>query len=299
MIKRRRVLTILAGVAALPIIGAKASTKTISWSGIALGANSQIILEHERAEDLINKALKEIARLENIFSLYKTGSELSTLNRDGKILNPSFEMLELLSLCSQINHKTNGAFDPSVQPLWALYAQQYSKGEQVSEQQRAAALNITGWKYVNYSATDIKFSKKGVALTLNGIAQGYIADKICELFKRNGVKNVLVNTGEIALIGHAPNGKKWRVHLKNDRNIAMPLTDGAIATSAPLGTYFDKSGKIGHILDPRTGKPSKKWQQVSVIAKSAALADGLSTGFTLMNKKQIMQAKGEAEVFLL
>ncbi len=306
MIKRRRLLSILAGSAALPLLGANVRASTApaswqepaSWKGIALGAQAQIILDHENGNELIEKAVAEIRRLENIFSLYLENSELAILNRDGKISNPSFEMLELLSLSSQINLKTGGAFDPSVQSLWALYATAYSEGKTVTMEQLARAKYVTGWQHVDYSSSSISFTRKGVALTLNGIAQGYIADKIRDLFKRNGVENVLVNTGEIASIGAAPSGKKWRVHLKGERNIDMPLSDGAIATSAPLGTSFDVNGKVGHILDPKSGKPSGNWQEVSVISKSAALADGLSTGFAIMSEKQISQAKGSAEVLL-
>ncbi len=298
MIKRRRVLSIIAGGAMLPIFGARADVKTTSWKGIALGANASIVLEHERANDLISLAVKEIERLENIFSIYRQDSELAMLNQTGKLVNPSFELLELLSLCSQINLKTAGAFDPSVQTLWQLYAESYSEGKKIADKDLARAKYVTGWQFVDYSTSIVRFTRKGVKLTLNGIAQGYIADRVRDLFKRNGVKNVLVNTGEIASIGSAPSGKKWRVHLRGKRNIDMPISDGAIATSAPLGTYFDKNGKIGHILDPRSGKPGGLWQEVSVIARSAALADGLSTGFVLLDEDQIMRAKGDSEVLL-
>ncbi len=298
MIRRRRVLSILAGGAMLPMAGIAASAKTTSWQGIALGAEAQIILDHKNADALIKKAVQEIKRLENIFSLYLNDSELSTLNQNGELANPSFELLELLSICSQINLKTSGAFDPSVQSLWVLYANAYAQNQPVDEEQLSRARYVTGWHYVDYSPAKVSFKRKGVKLTLNGIAQGYIADRVRNLFKHNGVKNVLVNTGEIASIGNASDGKKWRVHLKGNRSIDMPLSDGAIATSAPLGTSFDENGTIGHILDPLSGKPGGNWQEVSVIIRSAAFADGFSTGFSLMSEKQIMLAKGNAEVLL-
>ena len=298
MIKRRRVLSILAGAAALPVVGGPAVAKSVHWRGVALGAEARIILDHKDASGLISKAVAEIRRLENIFSLYRKDSQLSILNREGSLTNPAFELVELLSVCSQINLKTAGAFDPTVQTLWSLYAEQYSKGEIPSPTQIAWAKSVTGWQYVRYSPLLVEFTRKGVALTLNGIAQGFIADRVRDLFKRNGVSNVMVNTGEISALGTAPDGKRWRVQLRGAKDINLPLSNGAIATSSPLGTAFDEEGSIGHILDPRTGEPGGVWSEVSVIANSAALADGLSTGFCLMNESQIMHARGDVEVRL-
>lgn len=301
MIKRRHMLSILAGVAALPVIGASASenaSQPSQWRGIALGANARIILDHPDADKLIALAVNEISRLEKIFSLYLTDSQLSLLNREGKLQNPSFEMIELLSICSNLHAKTKGAFDPTVQALWSLYARQYSMGSKPTQVQINTVRMHTGWENVTFSTDHVSLSKPEVNLTLNGIAQGFIADKITKLFTSNGVANVLVNTGEIAALGHAPEGQPWQIKRNDKRLDAIPLSNAAIATSAPLGTAFDNNGKIGHILDPRTGRPGGQWKEVSVISTSAARADGLSTAFCLMNRKEIETARGSDKVLL-
>lgn len=298
MTTRRRVLTILAGAAVLPVLGARASTFVSEWNGIALGAKARIILAHPDADRLIASAVDEIHRLEGIFSLYQKGSELSRLNRDGVLTNPSFEMIELLSICSNLNARTNGAFDPTVQALWSLYAQAGSQGYTPSADNISLALQSTGWSHVIYSGTEVWFAKDGVALTLNGIAQGYIADRVTKLFRENGVNNVLINTGEISAMGLAPDGDSWKVKLGNVEGTSVSLNNTSIATSAPLGTTFDTNGIVGHILDPRTGFPGRNWPQVSVISTSAAIADGLSTAFILMDEAEITSVKGSDEVYL-
>ncbi|VAW24685.1 Nitrous oxide reductase maturation periplasmic protein NosX, partial [hydrothermal vent metagenome] len=171
--KRRRVLYMLGGVAALPVIGAQASSNVRSWRGIVLGANGHIVLDHPEAEKLIEGALSEITRLENIFSLYRPKSELSRLNSEGFLSNPSLEMVELLSICASINLSTAGAFDPSIQALWSIYAKNYAfeRAPDIAEIERGREL--TGFKYVNFSPQRIGFEKAGIKLTLNGIAQGY------------------------------------------------------------------------------------------------------------------------------
>lgn len=294
MTTRRRFLSILAGAAALPALGAQA--RTSQWHGIALGAEAQIILDHPNADALIASAVSEIRRLEGVFSLYQTDSQLSRLNRDGVLDNPAFEMIELLSICSALNARTNGAFDPSVQSLWSTYAQAFAAGSPPSTAGISKALDVTGWAHVAYSPQQVAFDKAGVMLTLNGIAQGYIADKVTTLFRQNGISDVLVNTGEISALGQMDGAKPWPVQLSNDRQ--YPLSNAAIATSAPLGTSFDQGASVGHILDPRTGKPGGQWREVSVIANTAAEADGLSTAFCLMSRADIDMAKGAAKVLL-
>ncbi len=298
MIPRRRVLSILAGAAMLPAFGAKASPQMSQWRGIALGAEARIILDHPNADALLASAVSEIERLERIFSLYQTDSQISRLNRDGELEQPAFELIELLSICSRLNSRTNGAFDPTVQPLWALYAEGVSAGNTVGEARISQALAKTGWRLVRYTSQMVAFDRPGMGVTLNGIAQGYIADKITQLFRRNGVQDVLVNTGEIVASGHGPDHDGWPVHPGRQAAAPVQLRNAAIATSAPLGTTFDGAGRQGHILDPRTGRPGGNWSEVTVIASSAAEADGLSTGFCLMDAAEIAKAKGQNQVFL-
>lgn len=297
MTTRRRFLTILAGVSTLPVIGIKGASAAENWRGIALGAEAQLILDHPEAPRLIAGAVDEIRRLENIFSLYQGDSQLSRLNRDGTLSAPALELVELLSKCAALNARTNGAFDPTIQPLWALYARAAATAadQTPSTDQIEATKALTGWRDIAFDPGNIAFKKPGMALTLNGIAQGYIADKVTTYFRENGVNNVLINTGEIAAMGVSPEGTPWPVTLK-DSGEKVPLTNAAIATSSTHGTVFDGAGKLGHIIDPRTGYPGGNWQSLSVISASAAEADGLSTAFCLMSEDEIELTKGDAEV---
>ena len=62
----------------------------------------------------------------------------------------------------------------------------------------------------------------------------------------------------------------------------LPPEDRALATSAGAGLRFEPSGRHHHLLDPRSGRSLHRHASVSVLASSAALADGLSTGFNGM-----------------
>ncbi|MGM0583648.1 MAG: FAD:protein FMN transferase [Pseudomonadota bacterium] len=294
MTTRRRFLTILAGAGAGLALGPTPAAGGVTrWRGVALGARATIALAHPEAERLIATARDEIARLEAVFSLYREDSALMRLNRAGALEGPPMELVELLGLAGRVHGATGGAFDPTVQPLWRLHARYAAEGTRPPAEAVAEAQARAGFGHVRVSAGRVAFARDGMALTLNGIAQGYIADRVAALLAREGLPGALIETGEIRAIGARPDGTPWRVGLEDGAGglaAEVALRDRAVATSAPAGTLLDAAGRVGHIIDPRTGRPGGRWRSVSVTAPSAGLADGLSTAFCLMEEDGIRVA---------
>lgn len=289
---RRRFLSITAGAACAAATLPRPAAAITRWRGVALGAAASITLDHPDADRLIGRARAEIARLEDVFSLYRASSALSRLNAGGILEAPPFELLDCLSLAGRVHATTGGAFDPTIQPLWALYAEHAAGGGAglPPEAARADVLMRVGWRRVEFRPDAIRLVP-GAALSLNGIAQGYIADRVASLLRAEGLRDVLVNTGEMRALGGDPRGAAWQVRLRAGEEVLpgrVDLADGALASSAPCGTAFDAAGRIGHILDPRNGLPaSDRWRLVSIAAPDAALADALSTAFVLMSPSEI------------
>jgi FAD:protein FMN transferase len=285
-ISRRRFIAISA--AALSAAGQSQARPMYQWKGIALGAQASIVLSHPEAERITNAARAEIARLEDIFSLYRENSALNRLNTTGSLNAPPFELLDCLSIASVAHLVTDGLFDPTIQPLWALYANRHSTGDAPATREIAAAMAQCGWGRVRYDAAAVRL-EDGMALTLNGIAQGYIADRVAALLLAEGLDDVLIDTGELRALGGNPKGGDWQVTLDSPARPVVNLRSRALASSAPLGTVFDAAGRTSHILHPRTGRPAKPiWQLVSISAQSAAMADALSTAMCLMPPEDIM-----------
>jgi thiamine biosynthesis lipoprotein len=120
-----------------------------------------------------------------------------------------------------------------------------------------------------------------MGLTLNGIAQGWITDRVADLLRAAGVTSSLVDMGEIRAVGDA-GGHPWRVAVEPDGAI-LALADRAVATSAADGFRFDAAGRFGHILDPRTGAPAAAAARATVTAPDAATADALATALTFLD----------------
>lgn len=294
---RRRFIAISAA-ALVPVAGGSTPDprRGAIWRGVTLGASASIRIEgmdrHE-AERILDDCVLEIERLEALFSLYRADSALSRLNRSGRLDNPPADFLRLLSDADAVHRATNGAFDPSVQPLWQLYAEHFRHGGAAvkggpAQAQIAAISQQVGFGNIAFTETGVRFGRKGMALTLNGIAQGYITDRVADLLRGRGLAHVLIDLGEIRALGERGDGKAWQVgiatvHGENEPVHTIDLADRAIATSATAGTVFDDRSEYGHILDPRSGYPAPARRQVSVVAANATLADAYSTAFCLLD----------------
>ena len=197
-----------------------------------------------------------------------------------------------------MRRSTDGAFDPTVQPLWQLYADHFSSErpdpEGPSPLKLAEALGKVGHSGLLVSEDRVALTRRGAAITLNGIAQGYATDRAVERLRRAGLSTTLVNMGEIRAIGTRPEGTPWRVGLADpDRpgvlTETIDLVDRAVATSAGAGFRFDPKGRFTHLFDPATGRSPSLYRTVSVIAPTATEADALSTAFSLTPLPRIRQ----------
>ncbi|KPA20553.1 Thiamine biosynthesis lipoprotein ApbE precursor [Shimia sp. SK013] len=288
-LNRRRFLAISACAAASGIGPANAAPA--EWRGVALGAQSILKisgLPQAEAEGIFAEVKAELDRLENIFSLYRD-SDLTRFNREGTLAVPAPELLEVLGQVDQLHRASGGAFDPTVQALWNAHA----TGSDVIK-----ARAMVRWSDVSFDTQAVTFARPGMALTLNGIAQGAITDRIAALLSARGLNNVLIDMGEIAALGVRETGEPWRVGvITPDGGLVrkLTLTDRALATSAPDG--FRLPDGVSHILQPHGGAPTRAL--VSIAAPSAALADGLSTAACLLTsadtEKMVAQFAG-AEV---
>jgi FAD:protein FMN transferase len=310
-LSRRRFLTIAGtalGASLLPCAGfADPSLQKISWFGTALGAQASLTLYHlERAyaEQVITLCMAEILRLEKIFSLFHRSSSLVQLNNQGHLINPPSELIDVLEQASLISKLSHGAFDVSVQPLWVLFAGHFQQANAEpngpSQSAIAKAKDLVGWQNIVIAPNEIKLLKKGMALTLNGIAQGYITDRVSELLKAKGFKDILVNMGEFRALGHHPDGSPWRIQLGTNQDArSIALDNQAIATSAAQGTYFDRTGRYHHLFDPRNARPAENFQHVSVCAPTATLADALSTTLVITNDTSLLEHFPNTKAYVL
>ncbi|MGJ4962757.1 FAD:protein FMN transferase [Bradyrhizobium sp. HKCCYLRH3061] len=311
-LSRRRFIRISAALAGLAVAPSRAhaadsTSGLVEWRGTLLGAVATIKLHHrdrQEAERLITVSIGEARRLERLFSLYLEQSALVTLNRTGVLVDPAPELVDILTRSQRYAAMTDGRFDPTVQPLWTLYADHFSRPDANPDGPPQAAvqeaLMRVGHQRLSVSRDHIVMPR-GMALTLNGIAQGYVTDRIVELLRGEGVQHSLVDMGEARAIGARPDARPWEVGIADpdnpDRIAAMlPIIDRAVSTSGAYGLRFDPQGRFNHLFDPHSGGCAQRYRSVTTVAGNATAADALSTAFSLMSEPEIRALLPRTEI---
>lgn len=127
----------------------------------------------------------------------------------------------------------------------------------------------------------------GQSLTLNGIAQGFAADRVRQVLEAHGIRHALVDAGEFAALGRKPDGKAWRVGVQHPRIpeafAALADMDGRfLATSGDYQTAFTEDFSSHHIFEPKTGRSPSALSSVTVLAPTGLEADALSTAIFVL-----------------
>ena len=257
---------------------------------VLMGTFVEVISTDARAQKI---AFDEIKRIEDLLSKYRSDSEISRLNRAGK-LKVSAETFALLKTCKEFSAATDGAFDVSVGALVDLWGFTDKKFRVPSEQEIAAALAKVGSEKIVLNVSDgtVEFSSPGLKIDLGAVAKGYALDRAIEKIKQAGINSCLINAGgEVYCLGNN-RGRPWKVAIKNPRGKGvvgfLELHDAAVATSGDYEQYFIAQNKrYAHILDPRTGYPAQKAvEAVTIIADSGLTADVLATAVCVVGAEK-------------
>jgi thiamine biosynthesis lipoprotein len=177
---------------------------------------------------------------------------------------------------------SSGAFDPTVQPLWALYA----AGGAPNAVNIHGAIRFVDWRRVHADASEIRLGP-GQEITLNGIAQGFAADRVREIFLAHGIRHGLANTGEFCALGAKSDASPWQIGIQHPRVrdayvTVAPLRDRFLATSGDYETKFSDDFSSHHIFDPTTGRSPGELSSVTVVAPTGIEADALSTAIFVL-----------------
>ncbi len=243
----------------------------------ALGAETAITVWHGDsvvAEAGLEEAFAAIDAVEDLMSLYRPPSQLCRLNRQGELADPHPDLVKVLRHAQALSGQTDGAFDITVQPLWAARQGGVSVSEVESEK--------IDWRRLDVWKDRVCFRDAGMAATLNGIAQGFAADRVAETLGRHGICHALIDTGEVASLGQREGQEPWRVGLQHPRQPeaflgVAGLRDRCLATSGDYATTLDRDFEEHHLIDPKTGRSPQQLSSVSVATTTAMEADALST----------------------
>ena len=243
----------------------------------------------------IDEAVSEIRRIERMISSWDNDSETSRINENAGIrpVKVSPELFELIVRAKKISELTDGAFDISYAALDGLWQFDGSMENFPTHSEIQEALSKVDYRNIvlNEEKQTVFLRKNGMRIGFGAIGKGYAADKAKELLVTKGVRGGIVNAaGDLTTWGTKATGEKWMVGITDplDKKKVfswLPVVESSVATSGNYEKYILYQGeRYSHIIDPRTGYPSKGVNSVSIFAKQAELCDALATAVFIMGR---------------
>lgn len=257
-----------------------------------------------QAEQALDAAVRVVRHVEDQMSLFKPDSALSRLNRDGVLRDPHPDLFQVFQLAQGISARSNGAFDVTVQPLWAVFEAAQRRGTLPSATAVAQARAAVGWRELQVSPQEIRLGEPGMAVTLNGIAQGFAADLVRTGLEARGIRHALINTGEWTALGRPGADRPWLLGIADHREAQalmgwLAMDGRSVATSSDNETTFSADHRHHHIFNPRTGYSPAELSSVTVAAPSCALADALTKVMFNAGRQEALRLAREWRVDVL
>lgn len=236
----------------------------------------------DEAENAIGQAFEEINRLVGLLTRYDSTSPVYQLNQNGSLSQPPPELVEVVERALYFHKQSNGAFDITVAPVVNLFKKSFAAGLTPKESEIAALLPAIGSQYLQLEPNKISFKRENMAITLDGIAKGFIVDRASALLSAKGITNHLINAGgQINTRGTAAKGEQWTVAIQDPtKHKQYPdiirVGDSSIATSGNYEVFFDNEKIYHHIIDPHSGHSPLQANSVTTKAATGMDADALA-----------------------
>ena len=266
-------------------------------------------------EAVLKEALSLCDKYEDIFSMYKEGSELWMIN-ENKTTDVSPELGTVIEKALSFSSRSEGNFQISlgrVSELWDFNSEKHTIPDENVIQSALATVDdslIVIKPKENPSDGWLISKPEDTKIDLGAVSKGYVADKIKEFLIEHGVRQAVINLGGNVLCVGNKNGSGFNIGIRKpfsdatDTATVLSLSDKAVISSGVSERYFeDEDGRIyHHILNPKTGYPYDNglWQ-TSVITDDSLTGDCLSTlCFTLGLEKglELASREGFGAVFI-
>lgn len=297
----------------LALVSCGPRDRYVTFSGYAQGGTYSVKFNMNGRDGMIKEspqAIKEsvdaiLLAIDNSLSGYNKKSLVSRFN-DGQSVVPDSLFLDMYSRSYEIFKQTGGAVDVAAAPLFDIWGFGFKDGQMPDDATVAATMKRCGMSRLiddmsaviasdgSLAPADILFLDAGKDLPMlnyNAVAQGFSCDVVANYLYSLGVKDMMVNIGEIFCDGVNPSGKPWTLGIDRPQDgnndpgtqlqaiFEVPSGPHGVVTSGNYRKFYVKDGKkYAHTIDPRSGYPvSHNLLCATVIAQDATLADAYAT----------------------
>lgn len=255
-------------------------------------------------EKIVQQFQQALEAIDSELSTYRADSYISEFNQSTSTewIPASDDFLRLISIARDVNAKTSGCYDPTVEPLFDLWGFKSGHFHIPSNEKIVRTKSKLGLDKikVDWHKKLIRKTLPGVQLDFSSMGEGYTIEKLSEILEQSDITNYLVEFGsDMKVRGHHPSGRKWLVSISlpilkigdNDPYHRVTINSESGVTIDTSGTYlrsFDIDGKeYSHILDLRLGAPVKHdLVSVSVFGDIPPVSDAWATAMLCLGAEE-------------
>lgn len=244
--------------------------------------------EGPQAREAVDEGMERLRELDAMASPAGVDSDLQKLAESagsGQWVPLHAEVYHMLEVSQEYSRRTDGAWDVTTGPLVALWGIGTEHAHVPSAEEIAQARAHVGWQKLELQpeTQSARLTESGMSLDLGGIAKGMALDEVRKIYDKHGIRNGLINLGASSLfaLGNNDKGASWRIGIRHPRSsdpdtmlAVIPLSGQALSTSGDYERFFERDGiRYHHILDPRTGAPSRSGAMSDTIVVDGSLPD--------------------------
>lgn len=255
-----------------------------------LGTIIRLKVHGYKGEKALGEAITKLTEIDDKMSVFKADSEISKINyNSGNIPQKvSHDTYYVIKKAVKYSELSNGAFDPTIRPVVDLWGICTDYPRIPKKKEINSKLELVNYKDIvlNEENSTIKLNKENQAIDLGGIAKGYAADEVKNIFLRNQIKSAIIDLGgNIFAIGNKADGVPWSIGIQDPARRrgecigSLSIVNKSIVTSGNYERYFIIGGRrFHHIIDPRTGYPSENGViSTTIISDCSIDGDALAT----------------------
>jgi thiamine biosynthesis lipoprotein len=284
-----------AGPAHAQVTGSPAAPRgaptKVQYADHAMGTNVTLWLwtaDERGAAQAAEAVFAEMKRLDQVMTTWDPKSEISQVNAAAGIkpVVVSAESYAVIARAIDVSKRSKGVFDITVEAFRGLWKFDDDMDKTLPDPADVTKrLVLVNWKDVVLDARrrSVFLRRKGMRITLGGIAKGYAVDKCAKLLRGRGFTSFMMQAGGDMYVAGKKGTEPWTVAIRDPRGQTntffafAPIEDHSFSTSGDYERAFVQEGvRYHHILDTRTGQPARASRSVTVRAKDAFTADAWS-----------------------
>ena len=291
----------IAGSGSLSASSADSSDSVGEQSATLFCFDTVVQLSALCTEELMDEAAARCEFFENTFSRTVEGSDIWNINHaGGEPVEVEPETAEVIEAALAFAEETDGLFDITIGAVSQLW--DFDEGVKPDDAEIQEALAHVGWQGVSVEGATVTLADPEAALDLGGIAKGYIADDLAELFREGGCESACLSLGgNVYVLGESFDGDAWNVGVQDPNGEAedviatVEVEDASVVTSGLYERSFEEDGTTyHHILDPATGYPVETdLASASVVSESSLDGDACSTILFLLGHDAALELLDE------